>query len=616
MIPSSKADRRPSYILFGLAAAAAILSLVVLLTGGFSVRIFGLRISSHGALRPLLSALLFGAIAYRRMPVWQPGGVAHRVRDGVRRLVPWTAPLAATIVLAFCFMFGSRAAGGSDSYGYVSQARLWLTGDLHVHQDFAASVPWPNADWTFTPLGYSPAENHTLVPTYAPGLPLLMALFLEAGGNCGPFVVTPLCSAVLVLLTAVLGWYVSGRTTGALAALLTATSPTILMISLWPMSDVPAAAFWVMALVAAWRPRSFVTHSRARSPASTKRSFETGSLASAALSGIAAGIAIAIRPNLLPLVLFPAGLVIWRTSADTRSRVGRASAFALACLPFVLLIAWVNHDLYGSFLMSGYGDASSIYNWQNLGPNLRRYPRWLWETQGAYAFVFLFTVALPPGPKPESRMLRWILLAYIAAVLGCYLFYIPFDDWWYLRFVIPAMPAMFVLSIDAIWQGSRRFGPVAQAIATVVFTALSLSHATHYGRLHTIFEIGEGEQKYADVGRYLAREVPPGTVVISGLHAGSIRLYANLRTLRVDLLDGAWLDRAINYLKSHGPSPYIVLEGSEIENFRQRFASQEAVTLVDRPAVAVHSRHVYVFSSDPPRSGDPPQTIPHTEGCR
>src|SRR5262245_47179621 len=178
------------------------------------------------------------------------------------------------------------------------------------------------------------------------------------------------------------------------------------------------------------------------------------------------------------------------------------------------------------------------------------------------------------------------------------------------------MPAIFVLSVDAVWHGCRRFGPGAQAIAAVTFTALSLFHAIGYGRVHTIYEIGEGEQKYVDVARYLARELPPETVVISGLHSGNIRLYAHLRTLRVDSLDGAWLDRAIAYLKSEGPSPYIVLEGSEVQNFRERFATQKAVALVDRPAVAVHSRSVYVFSSDPLRSPEPTQTIPHTTGCK
>jgi hypothetical protein len=564
-------------VLFGLAAIAAAVSSIILLSGGFSIRIGGVRVSSHGALRPALFALLFAAIAYKRMPQWQRGTLAPRLANGVRRLVPWAAPVAAAIVLALCFVFGARAAGGSDSYGYVSQAQLWLTGNLHVHQD------------------YRPAEHHTIVPTYAPGLPLLMAIFLKAAGNCGPFVVPPLGSVLLILLTASLGSYVSGHTAGALAALLTATSPTILLMSLWPMSDVPAAALWLMSLVAASRPAS---------------------LRSSALSGIATGVAILIRPNLAPLAVFPGAIVAWRTTGQAARRRQCLLAFALACVPLIAVVGGLNHRLYGSFLTSGYGEASSIYSWQNLGPNLHRYPRWLWETQGAYVFVFLFALALPPGPKPESRTLRWILFAYIAAVFGCYVFYRPFDDWWYLRFVIPAMPAMFVLSIDAISHGTRRYGSIVHAIALIVFTTLSVAHAIGYGRQHAIFEIGEGEQKYADVGRYVGREVPPGTVAIAGLHSGSLRLYAHLKTLRVDLLDRAWLDRAIAYLTSQGPSPYLVLEGSEVANFRQRFANQKAVALVDRPAVAVHSREVYVFSTDPMRPPEAPQTIPHTEGCR
>jgi hypothetical protein len=583
--PPSGTPRRPSYV-FTLAMVAAAIAMAFAISGGFSVRLFGVRVSSHGVLRPALFALLFLAIAYRRMPDWQRSTVANRLGRILHVATLCVAPAAAAALLALCWVYGTRAAGGSDSYGYVSQARLWLGGDLHVHQSFVAAVPWPNADWTFTPLGYRPAPDHTLVPTYAPGLPLLMALFMKIAGDCSAFVVTPLSGAVLVLMTFALGVQVSGRLTGALAALLTFSSPTILLMTLWPMSDVPTATFWVTSLVLALRRPSFT---------------------SAALSGIAAGVALLIRPNLAPLVVFPAAVIAWR---------GRhVGTFTLACLPFVAAVASVNHDLYGSFFTSGYGDASSIYKWQNLRPNLERYPRWLWQSQGAYAFVFLLAGVVPLARRTNGMALRSILLAYIAGVFACYLFYVPFDDWWYLRFVIPAMPVMFVLSIDAILRVGRRLGAGGPPIVAVVFTTFAVAQAIGYARTHAVFEIGEGEQKYADVGRYLARELPPGTVVIAGLHAGNIRLYSRLNTLRVDSLDDAWLDRAIDHLKSVGPPPYLVLEESEIRNFRQRFASQQAVALVDGPAVAVHSRHVYVFSSDPQRSPGPPRTIPHTEGC-
>jgi hypothetical protein len=601
--PSRGSPPRSSY-LFALAIVAAVTAIAIAISGGFSVRLFGVRLSSHGGLRPALFALLFLAIAYRRMPDWQRGAVSNYLGRVLPVATLWVAPAAAVAVLVLWWVYGTRAAGGSDSYGYVSQARLWLGGNLHVDQSFVAAVPWPNADWTFTPLGYRPAPDHAIVPTYAPGLALLMALFVKIAGDCGAFIVTPLSGAFLVLMTFALGVQVSGRVTGALAALFTFSSPTILFMTLWPMSDVPTAAFWMSSLVLALRPPSPTC---------------------AALSGISAGVAILIRPNLAPLAVFPAILVMWRATyagsrfaglqSEIKPRARQGIAFALACLPFIALVAWVNHDLYGSFLRSGYGDASSIYKWQNLRPNLERYPRWLWESQGAYVFLFLLAAVVPSGPRTNGRAVDCILLAYIVGVFSCYVFYAPFDDWWYLRFVIPAMPVMFVLSIDAVLRVGRTSGPAVPLILAITFTAFGVNHAIAYARSHSVFEIGEGEQKYADVGRYLARELPPETTVISGLHSGNIRLYAQLRTLRVDVLDDAWLDRAIDYLKTIGPAPYLVLEESEVRNFRQRFANQQAVALVDRPAVAVHSRNVYVFSTDPERSADSPRTIPHTSGC-
>src|SRR5262245_59434850 len=224
---------RSSAILFALAVIAAGTSIAITLSG-FSVRLFGSRLSSRGALRPALLAILFLTIAYRCRPKWERRSVARWFERTAWTLAPWVASLAAVVVIVLWIAYGSRAAGGSDSYGYVSQARLWLDGDLHIHQEFAAAAPWPSADRTFTPLGYQPAPEHTIVPTYAPGLPILMAIFMKVIGDCGAFLVTPVCGALLVVLTFTLGLQVSGRTTGTLAALLTASSPTILLMTLWP----------------------------------------------------------------------------------------------------------------------------------------------------------------------------------------------------------------------------------------------------------------------------------------------------------------------------------------------------------------------------------------------
>src|SRR5260370_3364567 len=72
-----------------------------------------------------------------------------------------------------------------------------------------------------------------------------------AFGACGPLLVVPLCAAVLVWLTFLLGRRVGGPWAGIVAAILVVTSPIVLFQSLWPMSDVPAATLWTGATLAA-----------------------------------------------------------------------------------------------------------------------------------------------------------------------------------------------------------------------------------------------------------------------------------------------------------------------------------------------------------------------------
>ena len=62
---------------------------------------------------------------------------------------------------------GSGVGGGADSYGYLSQADLWLKGDLITEQPGAARAPWPDAQSTLAPLGYraSPSRD-AIVPIY------------------------------------------------------------------------------------------------------------------------------------------------------------------------------------------------------------------------------------------------------------------------------------------------------------------------------------------------------------------------------------------------------------------------------------------------------------------
>ena len=217
----------------------------------------------------------------------------------IRRIVRlhlWIAAALAAIVIGTGLVWNTRVAAGADAYGYVSQADLWLRGDLHIDQSFGASVPWPLARWTFTPLGYRPEpDGYRIVPQYSPGLPLLMAAFKAIAGQCAIFWVVPICGGVLVGATYAIGRRLGRPIVGVAAAWLVATSPTVLFMLMAPMSDVPAAAAWAVSVACALGQTPLAAFS----------------------AGVAAAVAILIRPNLAPIAGIIFLWLLWRSLRRT-----------------------------------------------------------------------------------------------------------------------------------------------------------------------------------------------------------------------------------------------------------------------------------------------------------
>jgi hypothetical protein len=562
----STGGRRFAFLLLFVSACAVAVTGWIEATGGIRRDVAGVSLSVRNSFRP---ALLAGGCALVAL------AMLIRRRSDIDRATRVVSPLfdiavwvAAGTVFALGVIFGVKAAGGSDPYGYVSQAQFWLRGNLHVPLRLAAAVPWPDADWTFTPLGYRPAAQHTLVPTYPPGLPLLMALFQVLFGASGPFLVGPLCGALLVLATDRLGTIVGGRAVGAMAALCVAASPTVLYMTVWVMSDVPAAACFAAGLWLACR----------RSPAA---------------SGVVTGIGIMIRPNLAPLALFPAAILLWQSTGPSFGVRLRLNAwFALGCVPFVLVPAWTNYTLYGSPWASGYGSVTDLYAWAHLPVNLARYPVWLEETQSPAVFVFLLApFVLGRGQRAEWPVVG-ILAAFAAAVFALYAWYLPFKPWWFLRFLLPALPIVLIIGSLVVWRLGARLHPSTRAAVAAGFTCWMVLYGIDASRRHGVFTLRQDEQKYADVGRYIGGTLPANVVVIAMQHSGSIRLYSGREILRYDYLSPHWLDRALAHFASRGSPVYFALEDWEVPVFKNHFASQQGVTLVDQTPLAVDASHV------------------------
>jgi len=507
------------------------------------------------------------------------------------------AGIVALTVLWTGLHWGAMVAGGADSYGYVSQAGYWQRGSVVVEEEVIRPSPWPGAALTWAPLGYRPSPNRrdAIVPLYAPGLPLLMALCQLVAGFCGAFLVVPLSGALTIWCTYILGRRVFDAPGIALwSAALVATSPVFLYQLMNAMSDVPVTAAWTLALVLSLSRRPLA-------------------------AGLAMSAAIAIRPNLAPL---SGVLIAWIVLSEALRRGARGAVvpglrFAAGVAVSVIGIAVFNAQVYESALTSGYGSTTDLYALRSFPTNVRQFATWIADVETPIvALAGLILIApglLPPTGIPFARLL---LGGSMLTVLLSYLFYEPFDVWWYLRFLLPMWPVMMLLTAAAVaslaWRWLRSAYPAAVAVVAVLLAW----HGVRTAIDRSAFDLGRSERRYLDVARFVAAHTDPRAVFLSVQHSGSLRLYADRLTLRYDALDPLWLDRVVAYLQSIGRRPYYVLDGGEVEAFRRRFGAANRAGTLDWPPLATLSGRIAIYDPGDRRREASPLAIASTRGGR
>jgi hypothetical protein len=568
MMTDKRMRRNAATILLFAAALAIAAALLIVLSGGFSSPALTLRDPRRplGAAGVLIAAAWLGAGRDFPSLVW-------RVTGPVERLPAHLAMAASASVLVFAMAWTSRAAGGSDSSCYVLQAEAFAHGHATLANPVAAALPdAPNA--VFAPTGFLPSRHvhGVAVPICAPGLALAMTpAFLVH--SSAVFLVVPVTAAALVWLTFVFGRRVDGDLTGACAAVLVACSPIVLYQAVQPMSDVPAAAAWLAALLSL-------------SPLG---------------AGVWASIAVLIRPNLALLVPL---LVWWHAKRGQppvlarkgNSQVRAATAFALGAAPGLLVLLALNAVRYGSPVASGYGAAGLLFTPAHVTANLLRYPRWLIDTQTPFV---LLALAAPFAVRrdPARASFAWLSLATVALLAATYLAYTVFDDWWYIRFLLPAIPILVALSVAVLRSVVGRLPASAVAVALAAVTAVLAAWYIHVALARHAGDLQAFESRFRLTGEYAGAAFPDTSVFISVQQSGSIRFHGHRDTIAWDAIPGDALDATVATLRARGRAPFIAVEDAEEAPFRARFASQRAGALDWRPAAEVPaSRHVRIYA--------------------
>jgi hypothetical protein len=473
--------------------------------------------------------------------------------------------------------WGSWVAGGSDSYCYMHQAERWAdvighlargrVAGLQVPEPLALDAPWPDAGRSFAPAGHvpSPTVPGAIVPICPSGLSIAMAPFVLAGGPRAAFFVLPLFAAVLVGATSLVGSRFGARV-GFWSSVLVAASPIVLYQVIQPMSDVPAAALWMLAVALA-----------------------TGtSRRSSLLSGLATSAAILLRPNLVALGFVIGLFLLLRPERSWLQRLRSAAIYAVACVPGCAMVALTQNAFYGSPLASGYGSLAALFSVSYVTSNLGRYLGWLSSTHTAAIAL----AALAPWLLPGA--LTVLALSLFLVNLALYVPYVVFDDWSYLRFLLPTIPLLLILVVAVLDATMRRVRvPGVAWISAAVAVALAFLFVRE-ARERPTFVLKQLEARFERAGTFVGNRLPPNALVITSSESGSVRFYGRRKTLVWDGLDSAWLDRALLYVRAKGYEPYLLFERREEPEFRRRFPGS-AIARLDWPPMAEVASQVRIY---------------------
>jgi hypothetical protein len=403
--------------------------------------------------------------------------------------------LLAGLALAAIFIFFSvhrqRYVGAADWYGYYAESLLFRQGQLTMKTAFPpARYP------AFAPLGFN-AVGNKIIPQYPPGFPLLLALFGLLGLE---FFVNALAGVLTILILYLILRNSVNRGMALLYTLLWTFFPVSLFISIRLMSDLIATLFILLTYYFFTRNKIF-------------------------WSGVAFSYAVAVRPSCVLFFIIFLPLIF---------RKKKFWPFCFSAAIIGSLYGFYNWIVFGKPWMTGYQGAANELTGTVFLHHFIYY--------GKIIFILMTPLLLIPAlltlvrRKPHS----WFYFSWLAAFWIFYSFWrAGADSWWYLRFLLPGLPALFILSAIGmqdirerllIWK--PRWQPLLNA-AAVLILFIMLPYFNAFSDRNLVLTADKGEMYY-QATKKMQSLVPPNALVGGLEMSGPIRLYTDLESFRWD----------------------------------------------------------------------------------
>jgi len=422
-----------------------------------------------------------------------------------------------------------------DEFAYLWQANVMAGGRI--------ALPSPAEPESFL-VPFVVDQSGIRFGKYPPGWPAALAVGVAAGA---PYVVNPLLAGLAVWLTYRLGQRLAGDAAGLLAAVLTATSPMLLMLSGSLMPHM-LSLILTLGLVLAWFDL-FLPRTKIVAPGSARR-------VRIAVVGSCLGLLILTRPVTAIAVAFPFALHALYLLLRFRGRfLGDLLAIAALTIAVGAILPlwqwtltgdpWVNpYTLWWPYDRMGFGPGVGPLA---TGHTLRqawintRLSLYAWQ-HDLFGWPYLSWAFLPLGLwSLRRRAEAWLALAIFPALIVVYMAY--WVGSWLLgpRYFVEALPMLASISAAGmVWAGGwaqagarggrvRRLGVAAIAVV-LVGVNLGLYLPVRLGGVRGLFGITRAALAAFE-------EVNPGAAVVIVHRNPAWHGYGNLLTLTPPFLE-------------------------------------------------------------------------------
>jgi len=354
-------------------------------------------------------------------------------------------------------------------------AARWLLGDDPAPAGGLDRVAFP----ALLP-HYWDLVGHSIVPFFPPGFPLLLAI-ADALGLL--LAVPAIVGATTVWLAYLLVRRECGGTAAVALAAAWATTPIVLWGATHLMSDLVAAAGSLGAyyLIRTRRP---------------------------GWSGAVTAFSILVRPS---NVAFGLVMATFGTQGRARLRYSLASALGVGTL---VAVFW---HRYGSLSRVQYFVANVVVLRM---PARGQLVFLLWETlRGSWPLMLLSLVAIIKTPARALVPCAWFL----AFLLPYSMWPFAYEDWWWARYLLPALPAVLDLAAVGLRERQRASPAVERAAVPVVMLA-SLATCWEDARLGAL--TSSNDAGWRSLGVIVAENTPRDALVGTRSLAEALHVYA------------------------------------------------------------------------------------------